>query len=153
GRVTPLSVPMPLNPPPTRVFTLAVAGEEVRVEYYDEYFPRSGTDYFQYRSPHEPVRPTPLSETGWYSHYAHRDGVEACGGPKAYGGLYAAAKVEGRAEEFVAAFEGEWPTGQRRERVKTKPVVGRHTAEVVTDQPEIEGVGSLPDDTPPGRLF
>jgi hypothetical protein len=146
GRVTPLSVPSPPDPTPTRIFSLTIAGEDVRVEYTRDYFPRIATDHFQFRSPHDPVRPIPMSGTGWWSQMVHHDIVEACGGPKLYAELLAQAEVEGRTNDLEAAFVGLRPAEKRE--AKKKPVVGKHTGEVVAERVE-----TPVQVKPPGALF
>jgi hypothetical protein len=118
---------------------------QVRAEYAPGYF--RDKDHFQFKSPHDPAQPMPLSQTGWWSHFANRDAVEACGGPEGYGKLYAEAKASGREEEFEAAFEGR-PEEKRKAAKK-----GRQMANVVTERADTEVNESLPNDPPPGRLF
>ncbi len=132
---------LPFRPPePTRVFPLDVGGEAVKVEYTAEYFPRSGQDHFYFVSPHEPSQPHPLSETGYLSHFALHDAVEACGGPEAYAALFAEARLRGAEKEFAATFEGAWPEVKKPRRRKSAgergppPVVGEHTAAVAQER-------------------
>jgi hypothetical protein len=42
------------------------------------------TGHFEFRSPHEPPRRIPISETGYRSHFAPMDDVEASTSPQEY---------------------------------------------------------------------
>jgi hypothetical protein len=137
----------PPTPKPSLTFPLAVRGEDVRVEYTSDYFPRSGQDHFYFVSPHEPARAHPLSGTGHWSQFAMHDAVEACGGPESYAALYAEARLSGREKEFAALFEGKWPEAkQPRRKRASRPagaparaelqVVGGHTAAVAEERRE-----------------
>ncbi|MBA4067187.1 MAG: hypothetical protein C0501_26475 [Isosphaera sp.] len=128
---------------PEASLTFPLLGGEVRAEYTPGYF--RGQDHFQFRSPHDPVRPMPLSEGGWWSHFADADAVEACGGPEAYAGLYADAELQGRAREFEAAFQGALPESGRPRRAARRPRPGGSGG----------AAGETPNDSgpPPGRLF
>jgi hypothetical protein len=112
-------------PMPARRFSFRVNGAEVVAEYTPDYFPASGQAHFQFRSPHDPPQPTPLSPSGFWSHFCLRDAVTAVGGPEAYAALYAAAKLQGQEQKFLAGFEGERPESAPRRR---KPVPARATA-------------------------
>jgi hypothetical protein len=156
GRVTerPREATRRPTPQPALVFALCGGEAEIRVEYTPAYF--AGRDHFQFRSPHEPVQPIPLSETGWYSHFAHRDAVEACGGPEAYAALFAEARRDGREDEFVAAFEGASPQvkclrrarKERPGRPEQPPAPGGHAGGVTE-----RGAQGDDEEAPPGRLF
>jgi hypothetical protein len=135
------------TPAPALTFPLAVGGEEVRVEYTREYFPRSGQDHFYFVSPHTPPRAHPLSETGYLSQFIRHDTVEACGGPHAYAALFAEARLRGEEQELAATFEGRPPEGKPPRRKRPEPVaspareqmppavvLGEHTAAVVQEQ-------------------
>jgi hypothetical protein len=56
----------------------------VSVAYSPGYFAADGTDHFAFESPHDPPRPHALSASGFWSHFAWHDAVEASGGPRAY---------------------------------------------------------------------
>jgi len=118
---------------PRRNFPMRVGDEEVRVEYAPYYFPNSDQDLFTFISPHQPPRPHPLSETGFWSHFTSRDAVEACGGPEPYAALLAEAMLQDD-RSFDAAFHGATPEHVTRQR---KPVAARSAAlpeASVTDQ-------------------
>jgi hypothetical protein len=135
------------TPGPSLRFEMAVAGQPVRVEYTQDYFP-TGTDHFAFVSPHAPARPHPLSESGYRSHFALPEAVEACGGPEGYAARFAEARLAGREKEFEAAFEGRWPEANpprhRRESrpeempavAGPSPVVGGHTAAIAGERRE-----------------
>jgi hypothetical protein len=81
---------------PKTTFEIEVRGETLIVEYTPEYFATS--DHFAYLSPHTPLRPHILSETGYRSHFAPKDDVAQAGGPEVYAVKYAA--------ELLAEKEG-----------------------------------------------
>ena len=64
------------TPKPAVTFPLTVGGEEVRVEYVEQYFPNSGAGMLYFRSPHEPARPHPLSEKRPPTNSRSRRGAE-----------------------------------------------------------------------------
>lgn len=130
----------------TDSFEIEIGGQEVRVDYIRDYYPADGTDLFQFRSPDDPARPIPLSETGYWSHFAHHDAVEACNGPQTYSQLVAAARLDGHLDTFEALFEGEARCSARR--ASKRPVLGEHTAKAA-DSPEPEN----PECRPPRSLF
>lgn len=96
------------------MFTVEVGGERVAVEYTRDYFALSSTDHFQFRSPADPPRPLPISPSGYLSHFAPGEQVDALGGPEAFARRYAEEVLAGRGEGFRDALEGWWPkTGAR----------------------------------------
>jgi hypothetical protein len=63
-------------------FTLVVEAQEMIVEYQPNLLDDTGM--FEFRSPHEPPRRIPISETGYRSHFAQMDEVEAAASPQDY---------------------------------------------------------------------
>ena len=63
-------------------FTLVVEGQKMVVSYNAHWTADVG--HFEFNSPHRPARRIPVSETGYFSHFAYKDGVKAARGPKAY---------------------------------------------------------------------
>jgi len=66
-------------------FTIVVEAQEMLVEY--EHVTQgcmSGLGQFIFRSPHEPPRRIPISETGYRSHFANMEDVEASPSPQNY---------------------------------------------------------------------
>jgi hypothetical protein len=130
------------TPEPSGTFPLTIRGEEVRVAYTPGYFPNASTDVVAFISPHDPLRPHPLSETDFHSRFVPRDVIEACGGPQAYAALLAEALLCGEAEEFTASLEGS-PPGRNRTRGRqavqpeseggAQPTPGRHAKRVVAE--------------------
>src|SRR5262249_55159837 len=88
-------------------------------------------------------KPHALSETGWLSHFASHDAVQALGGPEAYAAAYAEAVLAERDHEFEAVFNGPRPAaGPRRQKPATiitvkvpgREVVGEHTAQAAVEE-------------------
>jgi hypothetical protein len=130
---------------PTRIFHMKIGEETVEVRYVRRYFPQTGQDLFSFvgeKLPGEQItyKPHPLSESGWWSHFASHDAVEAMGSPEAYATRYAEAKLRG--DDFEAVFEGKRPEGKPKNGRKqpkeepVKPVIGQHTAQVIQEQVE-----------------
>jgi hypothetical protein len=63
-------------------FTLTVEAQEMIVQYQADWMPDTG--HFEFRSPHEPARRIPVSETGYRSHFAPTEDVEASASPQDY---------------------------------------------------------------------
>jgi hypothetical protein len=63
-------------------FTLVVEAQEMIVTYQPNWMPDTG--HFEFRSPHEPARRIPVSETGYRSHFASMEDVEAASSPQDY---------------------------------------------------------------------
>lgn len=99
---------------PKDTFPLLIGGEEVRVEFTEEYFPNSGIDLVYYVTPHEPAKPHALSETGYFSRFVPHDAVEACGGQESYAALLAEAVLRDEEQPFIEAFEGPLPETDHR---------------------------------------
>jgi hypothetical protein len=109
------------TPKPAAIFTLAIGGEEVRVEYTPGYFPNDDTALVYFVSPYDPAQPHPLSDTGYFSRFVPHDVVEACGGPQAYAALLAEARLRGEEQAFIEAFEGPLPETDPRHRDENRP--------------------------------
>ena len=122
---------------PKDTFPLMIGGEEVRVEYTSQYFANSGTSLFYIVSPHDPAKPHPLSDTGYFSRFVPHDVVEACGGPGAYATLLAEAILRDEEQSFIEAFEGPLPASDhRRCRQENRPEVepGGHAEQVMAEE-------------------
>lgn len=63
-------------------FTLTVEAQEMIVQYQADWMPDMG--HFEFRSPYEPPRRIPVSETGYRSHFAATEDVEASSSPQDY---------------------------------------------------------------------
>jgi hypothetical protein len=142
------------TPEPSLRFRLALGDEEVCVAYTPDYFPQDDRSDFYFTSLHESSQPHPLSGSGYWTHFASQDAVEACGGPQAYAAQLAAARLRGEEKSFDAAFEGKPPEyrkqpagskGRRRRKVPlpampapTEPppiaVLGEYTAQVIVER-------------------
>lgn len=127
------------NRPHPNPKTRELEGDGCSVTYTARY--STDRDHFQLLGPSSgepnqwctPRAPIPLSETGYWSHFAEPDAVIAMGGPVAY---LAALQAAGR--DGQKAFEQSF-TGERAEVLKARkpagPVVGKHTAMV--SEPEV----------------
>jgi hypothetical protein len=102
---------------PSRCFPLQIGEDCVTVEYTPGYFAKAGTDRFCYIGDPLPAdarrismlhehKAHALSDTGWHSHVASHDAVEAAGGPEAYAAQYAEAVLQETDYEFERAFNG-----------------------------------------------
>jgi hypothetical protein len=63
-------------------FSLVIEAQEMIVDYQPNWM--ADTGHFEFRSPHEPRRRIPVSETGYRSHFAPMDEVEASASPQDY---------------------------------------------------------------------
>jgi hypothetical protein len=71
-------------------FTLTIEGQPMLVEYTPNWMDGEfATGHFEYRSPHKPARRIPVSETGYRSHFASMDEIEAADSPEEYARLFA----------------------------------------------------------------
>jgi hypothetical protein len=61
-------------------FTLSIEGQEMIVDYRPDYLGDVG--HFEFRSPHEPPRRIPVSETGYRSYFAAMEDVKAASSPR-----------------------------------------------------------------------
>jgi hypothetical protein len=62
------------------IFTLTIDAQEIAVSYEPHWMTDVG--HFEFRSPHEPRRPIPISETGYLSHFVAMADVEAAVSPQ-----------------------------------------------------------------------
>ncbi len=76
---------------PPIIFTLVVEAQEMIVIYRPEY--KLNVAHFELRSPYEPPRPFPLSETGYRSHFVHMDVVNAASSPEDYARDYVLSRL------------------------------------------------------------
>lgn len=74
-------------------FSLTCEGQEIVVRYRHRYF-SAGYDHFEFMSPYQPARSIPISETGYRSHFAPTQEVEAAPDFKAYAQLVLDALAE-----------------------------------------------------------
>jgi hypothetical protein len=78
-----------------REFRLSVEGQEMLVSYEpywsDGEFP---VGHFEFRSPYEPPRRVPVSETGYRSHFAAMADIEACENAETYARLLVEATLD-----------------------------------------------------------
>jgi hypothetical protein len=63
-------------------FTLVVEAQEMIVQYEANWMTDVG--HFEFRSPHQPRRPIPISETGYLSYFADMKDIEAAPSPQAF---------------------------------------------------------------------
>ena len=63
-------------------FTLVVEAQAMIVKYMPDWMVDYGQ--FEFRSPHKPARRIPVSETGYRSHFAPMEDVEASASPQDY---------------------------------------------------------------------
>lgn len=87
-----------------RTFRLVIEAQEMSVTYKPYYL--GGQDpygHFEFRSPHEPPRRIPVSETGYRSHFAPMADIEAAPSPEDY------------ARAVALAIIGREPAGQTDE--------------------------------------
>jgi hypothetical protein len=75
-------------------FTLAIEGQEMLVDYRPDYLGDVG--HFEFRSPHEPPRRIPVSETGYRSYFAAMEDVKAASSPQDYAREVALALVRSK---------------------------------------------------------
>lgn len=77
-------------------FRLTVEGQEMLVSYTPNYFDGEfAQGHFEFRSPYDPPRRIPVSETGYRSHFAPMEDIAAAASPQDY------------AREIVLAFLNE----------------------------------------------
>jgi hypothetical protein len=63
-------------------FTITIDAQEMIVDYEPHWMTDLG--HFEFRSRHEPPRGIPVSETGYRSHFAAMEQVEAASSPQDY---------------------------------------------------------------------
>lgn len=79
---------------PETAFTLTIDAQEMSVRY-DPYWTKGLAPYghFEFRSPHEPRRRIPVSETGYRSYFAPMDEIEDAPSPEEYARIVALALI------------------------------------------------------------
>jgi hypothetical protein len=82
-------------------FRISVEAQEMLVSYQPL---KSGFGHFEFRSPHEPRRPIPISETGYLSHFAAMANIEAAASPQDFARQVALDIL--RSEQFPDGDEG-----------------------------------------------
>jgi len=148
--------PRPSKEIPDKIFTMRIGDDTVEVRYTQHYQPVFREDHFYFLGeelspPPDPNtgcflyrKPNALSNTGYWSHFASHDAVEAAGGPEQYVALLAEAKQRGKDKDFELVFTGERPVahGERKRPIRRRSanqVVGEHTAAVAEErEPETQ---------------
>ncbi len=77
-----------------QTFTILIEAQEIVVDYRPHWMADMG--HFEFRSPHEPRRPIPISETGYRSHFAAMEDVEAATSPQDFAREVALALLRSR---------------------------------------------------------
>ncbi len=77
-----------------QTFIVVIDAQEIVVDYRPHWMPDVG--HFEFRSPHKPARPIPVSETGYRSHFAAMEDVEASASPQDYARETALALLQSR---------------------------------------------------------
>lgn len=72
-------------------FTLVVEAQEMIVDYQPNW--TADTGHFEFRSPHEPPQRILISESGYRSHFAWMEDVEAASSPQDYAREFVFAKI------------------------------------------------------------
>jgi hypothetical protein len=81
--------------PGRKTFTITVEAQPMLVSY-EARWRRSGYAHFEFRSPQNPARRIPVSETGYKSHFATMDDVKAAGGPHGFAREFAFASLRSK---------------------------------------------------------
>lgn len=85
--------------PPPRDFIITIGGIDVRVCHQAKWndMPELGLcyDHFEFHSLSDPIKPIPISQTGYRSQFAPHHVVEQIGGAEAYAKACAEAKMRG----------------------------------------------------------
>lgn len=78
-----------------QTFIVVIDTQEIVVDYRPHWL---DTDYghFEFRSPHGPARPIPVSETGYRSYFAAMEDVEAAASPQDFAREIALALLRSR---------------------------------------------------------
>ena len=84
-------------------FRLTVEAQEMVVDYQPHSLKDVG--HFEFRSPHEPPRRIPVSETGYRSHFGDMDEIEAMDSPQEYARMAVLAQLRGQSKAPVEADE------------------------------------------------
>ena len=109
----------PGGTPTPITFLLEIAGEQLSVQHARNYFP--GQDHLYFLHPDQPGQAHCLSSSGYFSVFVPHDAVEACGGPEVFTRLFAEARIAGKEEAFLTAFQGKAPEPKGRRRRKERP--------------------------------
>jgi hypothetical protein len=90
-------------------FTIVLDAQEVIVHYEPHWMRDVGQ--FEFESPHDPRRPIPISETGYKSHFAAMEAVEAAPSPQEYAQQTARAILHARRRrcDIEAENDGQLP--------------------------------------------
>ena len=72
-------------------FSLVVEAQEMIVKYIPNWM--ADTGQFEFRSPHKPPRRIPVSETGYRSHFANMEDVQASPSPHDYARDFVLAQI------------------------------------------------------------
>jgi hypothetical protein len=85
---------------PKSLFTLTVDAQEMKVRYVP-YWTKGLAPYghFEFRSPHEPRRRIPVSETGYRSYFAPMEEIEAAPSVEDYARMVALALIAGESAQ------------------------------------------------------
>ncbi|MET4489788.1 hypothetical protein [Bradyrhizobium sp. LA7.1] len=83
-------------------FTLVVEAQAMIVKYMPDWMVDMGQ--FEFKSPHKPPRRIPVSETGYRSHFARMDDVEACASPQEYARDFVLAQLRTRSPHQLPLF-------------------------------------------------
>jgi hypothetical protein len=77
-----------------QTFTIVIDAQEIVVDYRANWMTDIG--HFEFRSPHNPPRPIPVSETGYRSYFAAVEDVEASASPQDFAREVASALLQSR---------------------------------------------------------
>jgi hypothetical protein len=89
-------------------FRISVEGQEMLVEYEPDWM--DGMGHFQFRSPFKTPRRIPVSETGYRSHFADMEEIEAADSPEDYARRYALSLIRRVPPEQLDFAEGMQPS-------------------------------------------
>ena len=78
-------------------FTITVEAQPMIVSYEPHWMRDVG--HFEFQSPHEPRRPIPISETGYKSHFAAMEVIEAAASPQDFAREVATALLRSRCQQ------------------------------------------------------
>lgn len=80
-----------------RYFSLTIKGQQINIAYTPNKFGNYG--HFEFFSPHEPRRRIPISETGYFSHFAPMWEIEEYASPEVYAELVIKALTKSQPQE------------------------------------------------------
>ena len=75
-------------------FIVTIDSQEIVVDYRPHWMTDVG--HFEFRSPHKPARPIPVSDTGYRSYFAAMEDVEASASPQDFAREVALALLQSR---------------------------------------------------------